>query len=114
MLRLDYVEKIHRRLLTRYGARWVSLWSGIEQRDIQADWAQQLDGMSPASIKKALASLPADFPPTCTAFRLLGVIREESASPPALQAPENFNSPAALEARARLAKMLAGWKGASA
>jgi hypothetical protein len=72
MLRLDYVEEIHRRLLTRYGARWVSLWAGIEQRDIQADWAQQLDGMSPDGIKYAMGNLPPDFPPTATAFRALG------------------------------------------
>lgn len=71
-LPLPYVERIHQRLTVRYGSGWLSKWAGIDQADIQADWAEELDGMTPDSIKAALANLPPEFPPTATAFRKLG------------------------------------------
>lgn len=76
-LPLPYVERIHQRLLVRYGSAWSSKWAGVDQDAIQADWAEQLDGMSLDGIKKALENLPAEFPPTAPAFRALGVIAEE-------------------------------------
>jgi hypothetical protein len=72
-LPLQFVERIHQRLMVRYGSAWVSKWAGVDQAAIQADWAEQLHGMSPAQIKAALDALPDDFPPTCTAFRKLGI-----------------------------------------
>lgn len=72
-----YVDEIHARLAVRYGSRWLSLWTGVDPEHVKADWANVLDGMQPAGIKKALESLPQDFPPTSTAFRALGVIAEE-------------------------------------
>ena len=87
-LPLPYVERIHKRLAVRYGSAWLSKWAGIEQADLQADWAEQLDGMTPESIIKALANLPPDFPPTATAFRALGVIAEEHKPAPQLPAPD--------------------------
>ena len=113
-LNLRYVDEIHARLAVRYGSRWPAMWAGLEPELVKADWADQLAGMTPAGIKKALASLPAEFPPTCTAFRALGSIREEAQGPPLLQAPENFKSPAALEARAKLSALVARLKGSPA
>lgn len=90
MLPLAYVKRIHQLLAVRYGSMWESKWAGIDQRAVQLDWAEQLDGMTLASIKKAIASLPDEYPPTCTAFRALGVIREEHRPPPPmLPAPAN-------------------------
>jgi hypothetical protein len=60
------------RLMVRYGSAWLSKWAGVNQALIQADWADELDGMSSDAIKAALANLPADFPPTATMFRKLG------------------------------------------
>jgi len=71
-LPLPYVERIHQRLMVRYGSAWVSKWAGVDQAAIQADWAAQLDGMTPDQIKAALSNLPPEFPPTCAAFRKLG------------------------------------------
>jgi hypothetical protein len=45
--------------------------------------------MAPENIKKALASLPADFPPTATTFRILGSMRHEAVAVPALPAPSD-------------------------
>jgi len=87
-LPLPYVERIHQRLTVRYGSAWLSKWAGIDQAAIQADWAEQLDGMQPDNIRKALESLPPDFPPTATAFRALGVIPEERKPAPQLPPPD--------------------------
>lgn len=98
-LPLPYVERIHQRLAVRYGSTWVSKWAGVDQEAIQADWAEQLDGMTPEGIRKALDSLPHEFPPTATAFRALGVIRDEAASVPALSVtPDPAIAKAALAA----------------
>ena len=105
MLPLPYVKKIHRLLQIRYGARWVSLWVGIEQSDIQADWAQQLDGMSPDGIKYALANLPPDFPPTVTAFRMLGNRRPD---PVVLSLPPPPSSPDAARKIAAAVRTMIG------
>lgn len=81
-LPLRYVDEIHARLMVRYGSAWTAKWAGFDEtlmQAVKADWAAQLDGMSPESIRKALDSLPPDFPPTATAFRALGVIRHEAA-----------------------------------
>ena len=75
---LRYVREIHSRLSVRYGSQWRAKWDGVPMEAIEADWAQQLDGMQPDSIKKALESLPTDYPPTAPAFRALGAIRGES------------------------------------
>ena len=91
-LQLRYVDEIHARLMVRYGSAWTAKWAGFDEtlmQAVKADWADQLDGMSPASIRKALDSLPADFPPTATAFRALGQTRDEAAPAPlALPAPD--------------------------
>ena len=71
-LPLRYVKEIHARLFVRYGAAWSSKWTGIDQKAIEEDWAKQLDGMHPSAINAALANLPPEFPPTCTAFRKIG------------------------------------------
>ena len=88
MLPLRFVKEIHARLAVRYGSAWASKWAGVDQAAIEADWQNELAGMQPEGIKKALASLPHDFPPTAPAFRALGVIREESKPMPALPAPD--------------------------
>lgn len=87
-LNLRFVREIHARLAVRYGSAWISKWAGVDQDAIEADWADQLDGMKPEGIKKALGSLPVDFPPTAPAFRLLGVIRDEAAPAIALPPPD--------------------------
>lgn len=69
---LRFVKEIHSRLAARYGSAWRAKWDGVPMCAIEADWAEQLDGMKPEQIKAALAHLPDDFPPTCTAFRKAG------------------------------------------
>lgn len=70
-LPLPYVKRIHTRLMVRYGSAWLTKWAGVDQEEIQKDWAQQLDGMSKEGILAALSNLPDEFPPTATAFRKL-------------------------------------------
>ena len=86
-LNLRFVKEIHARLSVRFGTSWSAKWAGLDMAAIEADWAEQLDGMTPTGIRQALANLPHDFPPTATAFRALGVIREEREEFKALPAP---------------------------
>lgn len=89
MLSSRFVKEIHARLAIRYGSSWSSKWAGISVQAIEADWADQLGGMHPENIRKALASLPPDFPPTAPAFKALGVILYADAPPMALPAPSD-------------------------
>ena len=100
MLPLRYVKEIHSRLAVRYGSAWRAKWAEVPIEALEADWAEQLDGMQPASIRKALESLPHDFPPTAPAFRVLGILRDESSVVPLLAVTPD---PAA--AKAALASM---------
>ena len=100
-LPLRFVKEIHARLAVRYGSTWSGKWAGVDQEAIAADWAEQLDGMQLENIRKALASLPPEFPPTATAFRALGVIREESKPMPALPAPDPVGAKRVAEAVTR-------------
>jgi hypothetical protein len=83
-----YVDEIHARLAVRYGARWLSMWTGVDPEHVKADWADVLGGMQPANIRKALESLPPEFPPTAPAFRALGVIADEHKPAPQLPPPD--------------------------
>ena len=100
-LQSRWIDEIMARLAVRYGSRWSSLWQGVDPELVRADWAEQLDGMTPESIRKALDSLPDDFPPTATAFRKAGAIRQESRTVPALPAPDP-------EGAQRVAETMAG------
>ena len=98
---LRYVREIHSRLSVRYGSLWRAKWEGVPMEAIEADWSEQLDGMQPDSIKKALASLPPEFPPTAPAFRVLGAIRHEAEPFKAIDyTPDPAIAKAALDAMA--------------
>lgn len=70
-LDLSRVERIHARLLVRYGARWTGMWAGVEPDLVRADWSTELAGVSDDAIRHALGHLPAEFPPTASQFRAL-------------------------------------------
>ena len=99
-LPLRYVDEIHARLMVRYGSAWTAKWAGFDatmMQAVKADWSNELDGMSSQAIRKALDSLPDDFPPTATAFRKLGAIRHE-ATPSAVLLPAPVSPNAASRA----------------
>ena len=94
-----FVKEIHSRLAVRYGSAWRSKWAEVPIEALEADWADQLDGMQPASIRKALENLPLEFPPTAPAFRAMGVILDEASGVPALSVtPDPAVAKAALSA----------------
>lgn len=65
------VDKIHTRLLVRYGAGWMRMWDGVPPEAVKADWADTLDGLSFSQVHHGLDRLPLDWPPTAGAFREL-------------------------------------------
>lgn len=82
-----WVDAIHARLLVRYGTRWVSMWAGIPEEAVKADWASELHGLGGDAIKHALEHLPMEFPPTVAQFKALALGRKERPLP-ALPAPK--------------------------
>jgi hypothetical protein len=82
MLDRRTVEALHARLLVRYGAKWLHLWADVPAEVVQADWADELDGMPKYRIEHALSTLPPDAPPNAAQFRRL-----------CLAAPSVFDAP---------------------
>lgn len=72
-----WVDAIHARLLVRYGTRWVSMWAGVPEELVKADWAAELDGLGPDAIAHAMHHLPHEFPPTVAQFKAIALRRAE-------------------------------------
>lgn len=70
-LELRYVDRIHTRLLARYGAKWINLYAGVDADMVKADWSEQLARVTPDAIRFAIENLPADNPPNVGQFRAL-------------------------------------------
>ncbi len=63
-----WVDRIHAKLLVRYGTAWVHMWRGVDMQAVKDDWAEYLSGASAGSIAYALEHLPPDRPPTVAQF----------------------------------------------
>lgn len=66
-----WVDRIHARLLVRYGAAWIRKWEGVPMEAVKADWGEVLAHVSPAAVAHALDHLPDDAPPNAVQFRAL-------------------------------------------
>lgn len=66
-----WVDRIHARLMVRYGSAWFRMWEGVEPETVKADWANALDRMPAEAITYALDHLPPDYPPSVGQFRAL-------------------------------------------
>lgn len=108
-LPLQFVDRIHARLLVRYGVEWIRKWDGIDPLAVKADWANELAGMSSAAIAYALDHLPDDKPPSVSQFKRLCINRPHYAQP-ALPAPKADKE----KVRAMLAKARASITGSRA
>ncbi len=75
----QYVDRIHARLLVRYGVEWLRKWDGIDPAAVKADWANELSGCTAESIAWALDNLPEDKPPSVSQFKRLCVNRPQYA-----------------------------------
>lgn len=69
----DWIDRIHARLLVRYGTAWIRKYAGIEPEVVKDDWERELQAyrMNPRAIWHALEHLPADLPPNATQFAQL-------------------------------------------
>ena len=66
----SWVDKIHARLLVRYGGAWRMMWEGIDMAAVREDWAEELAGFvsAPEALAWGLDHLPSDRPPTVQQF----------------------------------------------
>lgn len=99
------VDAIHARMLVRYGAKWLGMWSGVDPELVKADWSRELSGLSRESVLYGLDNLPADFPPTVAQFRVLCVQRP-LAEVKQLPRPQAANSRRVAEELRRLGELL--------
>ena len=72
-LSLDLVDRIHTRLLARYGVAWLRKYPGIEVDVVKADWAEVLAGYAnnARALRHGLSHLPDDAPPNAAEFARL-------------------------------------------
>jgi hypothetical protein len=86
-LELRYVDRIHTRLLARYGSKWINLYAGVDADMVKADWCEQLARVQPDAIRYALDNLPPDSPPNVGQFRALCNRRPSNTAALLLAAP---------------------------
>lgn len=65
------VDRIHTRMLARYGSAWVNLYAAATIEDVKRDWARCLWQLPGRCIGWALGNLPPDRPPNAAQFRAL-------------------------------------------
>jgi hypothetical protein len=61
------VEAIFTKCILRYGRDFTGRWEGLDLADVKADWAHELEGVKPETVRHGLKNLP-DKPPTVKDF----------------------------------------------
>ena len=61
------VEAIFTKCNLRYGRDFTGRWEGLDLADVKADWAHELEGVKPETVRHGLKNLP-DKPPTVKDF----------------------------------------------
>lgn len=74
----SWVDRLHTRLLARYGTAWVRKWDGVDAGLMKADWAEVLHGITADGVRYALENLPPDNPPNATQFRAICLAKPAS------------------------------------
>lgn len=77
----NWIEKIHTRLLSRYGSAWINQYRDIDPELVIADWADCLNGFGAEAIHHALECLPDDAPPNAAQFARLCMRGPQSQAP---------------------------------
>lgn len=80
-LERNWVERIHTRMLARYGSAWIGVYRDIDPELVIADWADRLNGFGSDAIRYALECLPDDAPPNAAQFARLCVRGPQSQAP---------------------------------
>lgn len=84
---LPLIDQIFGKLTIRFGRDFLGRWEGLDIALVKDDWAEELNGLSTASILHALEHLPRERPPTVDQFRDL-CCNAPTPAPKALPAPK--------------------------
>lgn len=97
----SWLDHLFGKLAVRYGDAWLRKWDGVPMTAVRADWSQVLDGLSGEAIAYGLRYLPAEHPPTATAFRALCNARPLSSDRllPSPRMPVNHEAVARIRAK---------------
>jgi hypothetical protein len=52
------VEAIFTKCILRYGRDFTGRWEGLDLTDVKADWAHELEGVKPETVRHGLKNLP--------------------------------------------------------
>ena len=88
-LERSWVERIHTRMLVRYGSQWIGLYRDIDPELVIADWAAELNGFGATAITHAFQVLPDDAPPNAAQFARLCMRGPQSQAPALAWPPAN-------------------------
>lgn len=92
------IDRIFTRMLVRYGAQWLRMFDGVDEKLLRADWAFQLAMFSASTVDYVLDHLPPDRPPNAAQFRVLANNRP----PPTFRRPRLAGPPPDPAAMARV------------
>ncbi len=105
---MQLINEIFGKLTVTYGRDFLGRWEGLDLDLVKADWAEELSGLSTASMLHGLSVIDPAKPPTVLMFRNLCL----QAPPPELKAlPRPEASPERVaEVQAKLAQVKAHLK----
>jgi hypothetical protein len=95
-----WVRALFQRFSTMYGSKFTTMWADVPMEAVIATWREDLAGVTPEQVRKALDHLKANnpFPPTLPEF--LGLCRQHRMKaanvvylpPPRGEIPEQFRA----------------------
>ena len=107
VLPAHWIDRLFMRLGMAYGREWMNKWEGFPMDAVKAEWAAQLGDLDEWQLAWALDHLP-EFAPGLPKFRKLALEaprKEQPALPQQTWTPPEQLSPAAQEAKKRLAQL---------
>lgn len=71
-MRLDWIDRLWERFVTRYGSKFTDMWKGIDPDNLKQAWSEELAGYTADELRRGLELCKAkDWPPTLPEFMKL-------------------------------------------
>lgn len=68
-MRLDWIDRLWERLVSRYGSRFTDMWRGIDPDKLKQAWSEEMAGYTADELRRGLEACKAkDWPPTLPEF----------------------------------------------
>lgn len=65
----EWIDSLFKRMLVRYGNKFVEMWRGIDMEDVKREWASEMGKLNAAEMKAGVSALDSqEWPPTLPMF----------------------------------------------